>query len=138
MSTYVKEGERLSAQIRKALPRSRYGSSTEHYGYKRCASAANACKKYIVDHAKTFKQAKQWQDAREYAACMLPVAYGMIDFDLPEDCKQRNSTIETLTALRAEADGKLGLSSTTTPAGSTPAAPAMPAAVMPVLGFTVD
>ena len=44
MSAYVKEGERLSAAIRRALPNSRYGSCTDHSGYKRCASANNACK----------------------------------------------------------------------------------------------
>ena len=48
------------------------------YGYKRCASANNACKKFITDHAKTFRTAKQWAAARDYAAVMLPVARDMV------------------------------------------------------------
>ena len=108
MSTYVKEGERLSTAIRRALPNSRWGSCTDHYGYKRCASANNACKKYILDNAKVFKAAKQWPTALEYAAAMLPVARGMVSFDLPDDCKARDAAIATLTALKAEAEGKLG------------------------------
>lgn len=109
MSAYVKEGERLSAAIRRALPNSRYGSCTDHYGYKRCASANNACKKYIVDNAKVFKSAKQWQAALEYAMAMLPVAQGMVDFDLPEDCKARNAAIDQLTSLMTEAESRLGI-----------------------------
>ena len=129
MSVYVKEGERLQAAIRRALPNSRWGSCTDHYGYKRCASAANACKKYIVDHAKTFKAAKQWQAAREYATRMMPVARGMVDFDRPEDCKARNGAIDTLTALKAEAETKLGIATPKPPptASAVPSAMPMPA-----------
>ena len=123
MGAYVKEGERLCAAIRRALPNSRWGSCTDHFGYKRCASANNACKKYIVDHAKNFKSAKQWQAAREYAIAMLPVARGMVDFDLPDDCKARNATIDALSALKAEAEKHLGI----LPAAAT-AAPKPPAA----------
>jgi hypothetical protein len=118
MSAYVKEGERLSAAIRRALPNSRFGSSTDHYGYKRCASANNACKKYIVDNAKLFKSAKQWQAAREYAVAMLPVARGMVEFQVPGDCKARNSAIDNLTSLKAEAESKLGMPSSPKPKNS--------------------
>ena len=122
MSAYVKEGERLSAAIRRALPNSRYGSCTDHYGYKRCASANNACKKYIVDNAKVFKSAKQWQAALEYAMAMLPVAQGMVDFDLPEDCKARNAAIDQLTSLMTEAESRLGIAAPAPKATAGPSA----------------
>ena len=128
MSAYVKEGERLSAAIRRALPNSRYGSCTDHYGYKRCASANNACKKYIVDNAKVFKSAKQWQAALEYAMAMLPVAEGMVDFDLPEDCKARNAAIDQLTALMTEAESRLGIAAPAPKATAGPSSAAGPSA----------
>jgi len=109
MSAYTKEGERLCNAIRRALPNSRWGSCTDHYGYKRCASAANAAKKYIVDHAKVFKSSKQWPAALEYANAMLPVANGMVEFDLAADCKARDAAIGALTSLKAEAMGKMGI-----------------------------
>jgi alkaline phosphatase D len=40
---------------------------------------------------------------------MLPVAEGMVDFDLPEDCKARNAAIDQLTALMTEAESRLGI-----------------------------
>ena len=129
MSAYVKEGERLSAAIRRALPNTRWGSCTDHFGYKRCTSANNACKKYIVDNAKLFKSAKQWQAAREYATAMLPVARGMVDFDLPEDCKARNATIDTLTSLKSEAESKLGIAVPPKPAAGQAGTSATPLAV---------
>ena len=122
MGVYVKEGQRLANAISRALPNSRWGSSTDHYGYKRCASANNACKKYIVDHAKVFKTAKQWASALEYANAMLPVARDMVHFDLPDDCKARDAAISTLTALKAEAEGKLGIAPPAAASSQPPAA----------------
>ena len=122
MGVYVKEGQRLANAISRALPNSRWGSSTDHYGYKRCASANNACKKYIVDHAKVFKAAKQWASALEYANAMLPVARDMVHFDLPDDCKARDAAISTLTALKAEAEGKLGIAPPAAASSQPPAA----------------
>lgn len=90
---------------RKALPNSRFGSSADHYGYKRAASANNACKKYIVDHAGVFKKAKQWPAAHEFAVAMLKI--NMIDFDVPEDNAARNKVKEVLSALKAEAESKV-------------------------------
>ena len=52
------------------------------------------------------------------AVAMLPVARGMVDFDLPADCKARDATIETLKALKAEAEGKLGIASSSGPSTS--------------------
>ena len=122
MGVYVKEGQRLANAISRALPNSRWGSCTDHYGYKRCASANNACKKYIVDHAKVFKTAKQWASALEYANAMLPVARDMVHFDLPDDCKARDAAISTLTALKAEAEGKLGIAPPAAASSQPPAA----------------
>ena len=122
MGVYVKEGQRLANAISRALPNSRWGSCTDHYGYTRCASANNACKKYIVDHAKVFKTAKQWASALEYANAMLPVARDMVHFDLPGDCKARDAAISTLTALKAEAEGKLGIAPPAAASSRPPAA----------------
>jgi len=122
MGVYVKEGQKLANAISRALPNSRWGSCTDHYGYKRCASANNACKKYIVDHAKVFKTAKQWASALEYANAMLPVARDMVHFDLPGDCKARDAAISTLTALKAEAEGKLGIAPPAAASSQPPAA----------------
>lgn len=101
------EGDRLSRAIFKALPNSRYGSSTDHYGYKRCASANAACKRHIVEHAKEFKTAKQWDVLRDYCVGMLPVAEAMVEFDQPNDNKNRTLCIDTLKKFKAEADAKL-------------------------------
>ena len=131
MGVYVKEGQRLANAISRALPNSRWGSCTDHYGYKRCASAANACKKYIVDHAKVFKSAKQWPAALEYATAMLPVARDMVDFDLPEDCKARDAAISTLTALKAEAEVKLGIATAATAVSKPAAAGSASASALP-------
>ena len=76
--------------------------------------------RYIVDNAKVFKAAKQWQAAREYCIQMLPVARHMVDFDVPNDRKAKDATIDALTALKAEAESKLGI----TVAKKTPAAAA--------------
>ena len=122
MGVYVKEGQRLANAISRALPNSRWGSCTDHYGYTRCASANNACKKYIVDHAKVFKTAKQWASALEYANAMLPVARDMVHFDLPGDCKARDAAISTLTALKAEAEKKLGIAPPAAASSRPPAA----------------
>lgn len=101
------EGDRLSRAIFKALPNSRYGSSTDHYGFKRCASANAACKRHIVEHAKEFKTAKQWDVLRDYCVGMLPVAEAMVEFDQPNDNKNRTLCIDTLKKFKAEADAKL-------------------------------
>lgn len=129
MSLYVKEGARLCNAICRALPNSRWGSCTDHYGYKRCASANNAAKKYIVDHAKVFKTAKQWQAAREYCIAMLPVARNMVDFDCVDDRKAKNATIETLQKLKIEAESKLGLQVQPSGGGASSSASAPPAAL---------
>ena len=101
------EGDRLTSAIFKALPNSRYGSSTDHYGYKRCASANAACKRHIVEHAKQFKSAKQWDVLRDYSVGMTPVAEAMVEFDQPNDNKNRTTCIDTLKKFKAEADAKL-------------------------------
>jgi hypothetical protein len=106
MEPLFKEGQRLANAIRRALPNSRWGSCTDHYGYKRCASANNACKKFICDHAKSFKAAKQWPASRDYAEGMLDIANGMVHFNCPDDNKARDAAIGALTALHEEAVSK--------------------------------
>ena len=54
---------------------------------------------------------------------MLPVARGMVDFDLPDDCKARNATIDTLVSLKAEAESKLGVAAPPKPSAGPSAAP---------------
>ena len=63
----LKECEKLVNAIRRALPNSRWGSCTDHFGYKRCASAVNTAKRKILEGAKQFKGAKQWATAKEWA-----------------------------------------------------------------------
>ena len=107
LSPLFAEGEHLSYAIQKALPASRYGSATDHYGYKRCASACAACKRFILDNAKAFKNAKQWGTLKDYCAGMLPVAESMVVFDVENDNKTRKQCIDALVKLQDEATKKL-------------------------------
>lgn len=100
----LKECERLVRKIGSSLPRSRYGSSTDHFGYKRCASAAQAAKKALVDGGAALKKAKQWDIAATYAHRALPIADSMVEFDRPEDNGARNAAIKYLTELKAESE----------------------------------
>jgi len=107
MEPLFSEGRRLVQLIRRALPNSRWGSSTNAFGYKRAASANNAAKKYIVDNAKVFRTSKQWASAISYVEGMLEVAKDMEVFDQPEHYKARTTAIETLVKLRMDAEAKL-------------------------------
>lgn len=106
LTPLLAEGTRLSSAIRKALPNTRWGSSTDHYGYKRCSSAVQECKKFILENAKAFKQAKQWECSRDYCVRMAPVAKSMVRFDVESDTKVRTTVIEQLKKFREEAEKK--------------------------------
>tara|TARA_B110000503_G_scaffold140470_1_gene231435 strand:+ start:250 stop:591 length:342 start_codon:yes stop_codon:yes gene_type:complete len=106
LTPLLAEGTRLSSAIRKALPNTRWGSSTDHYEYKRCSSAVQECKKFILENAKAFKQAKQWECSRDYCVRMAPVAESMVRFDVESDTKVRTMVIEQLKKFREEAEKK--------------------------------
>ena len=64
----LKECEKLVNAIRRALPNSRWGSCTDHFGYKRCASAVNTAKRKSFRAPSSLKGAKQWAaTAKEWA-----------------------------------------------------------------------
>jgi hypothetical protein len=103
----LKECQKQVNAINRALPNSRWGSCTDHFGYKRCASAVNAAKRKLLEGAKQFKGAKQWSTAKEYAERALPIARDMVEFDCAGDNGARDSVIAELQKLQQEAAGHL-------------------------------
>uniref|UniRef100_A0A7S3FDN9 Uncharacterized protein n=1 Tax=Haptolina ericina TaxID=156174 RepID=A0A7S3FDN9_9EUKA len=103
----LKECEKLVNAIRRALPNSRWGSCTDHFGYKRCASAVNTAKRKLLEGAKQFKGAKQWSTAKEYSERALPIARDMVVFDCVDDNGARNTVISELQKLQQEAEAQM-------------------------------
>jgi len=103
----LKELEKLVSAISRALPNSRYGSCTDHFGYKRCASACNTAKRKFLEGVKQYKSSKQWGAAKEFADRALPIARQMVVFDHDGNNGARSAVLTALTALQAEAQGNM-------------------------------
>ena len=103
----LKELEKLVNAISRALPNSRWGSCTDNYGYKRCASACNTAKRKFLESVKQYKSSKQWGAAKEFADRALPIARNMVVFDHDGNNGARSAVLTALTALQAEAHGNM-------------------------------
>ena len=89
--------------IRKALPNSRWGSTTDAYGYKRAASANKAAEKAFKDAVATYRKAKHWPTAAAFADRALPIARDMVRFDCPQHNGTRYAVMCALTKLKQDA-----------------------------------
>lgn len=61
--------QKANNAIRKSLPNSRYGSCTDDFGYRRCATHVVAFKKLIAEEAKTLEAAGAWMTVLDF--CVL-------------------------------------------------------------------
>ena len=101
------ELEKLVKAISRALPNSRWGSCTDNYGYKRCASACNTAKRKFLEGVKQYKSSKQWGAAKEFADRALPIARQMVVFDHDGNNGARSAVLTALVSLQAEAQGNM-------------------------------
>ena len=108
-----KRHKALVAAIRKAQPRTRYGSSRDNYCYKRCRPAINAAKKAIVADGKALMNSKDWDSCLEY----LVVEMERFD-EFPEwDDAGNNTAVRDLKKMMKTWHGKVkkGLGAKVTP-----------------------
>ena len=101
------ELEKLVKAISRALPNSRWGSCTDNYGYKRCASACNTAKRKFLEGVKQYKSSKQWGAAKEFADRALPIAHQMVVFDNEANNGARSAVLAALKTLQTEAQGQM-------------------------------
>eukprot|EP00751_Fragilariopsis_kerguelensis_P001359 CAMPEP_0170824782 /NCGR_PEP_ID=MMETSP0733-20121128/45523_1 /TAXON_ID=186038 /ORGANISM="Fragilariopsis kerguelensis, Strain L26-C5" /LENGTH=219 /DNA_ID=CAMNT_0011188125 /DNA_START=49 /DNA_END=711 /DNA_ORIENTATION=- len=76
--------EKASYAISKALPNSRYGSSCDHYGYKRAASAVTAFKKLWNEHVVSLVNGDKDAFVR-YSSDAVLLLTEAVDFDDGKD-----------------------------------------------------
>ncbi|KAJ1620443.1 hypothetical protein T492DRAFT_888719, partial [Pavlovales sp. CCMP2436] len=81
-----------------------YGSSNDHFGYKRCASAVQAAKKALVDAGNVYKKTKQWPIALEFATKAILIAEDMPGWIQESDNGAKKAAIKFLKELKAEAE----------------------------------
>ena len=102
----IDECRRLVNAVGRHLPNSRFGSATDNYGYKRCASANGAAARAFKTTAAEYKRSGQWAVAAEFCERALPIARDMIEWDDESNNSARNSVLDVLAKLQAEAAAK--------------------------------
>ena len=66
----IEKLSKAARTIHEALPYSRYGSQADHFGYKRCASAATAFKGLVKSQLDKLVSGAQWNVVLQYVlAC---------------------------------------------------------------------
>jgi len=81
---YVATLQKSANAISRALPHSRFGSSSDHYGFKRCSSAVTAFKKQWNEIV-TVLSGGDRAVFFNYVVKALEVLHGAVDFDVAQD-----------------------------------------------------
>jgi hypothetical protein len=119
ISSFLVSLSTASRAISRALPNSRWGSNSDHYGYKRCSSAVTAFKKLWNEQVVTLVDGDKSAFA-EYCRQAAEVLDYSVDFDCEKDnkykslCSKKMATALTkaLKAKDLSADTRQSLTST--------------------------
>jgi len=99
-------GEELAAAnraITRALPNSRWGSSTDNYAYRRASSAVTAFKRLISLHAKAVEASGHWASVFAFCDLVVPELNGTITWDSPSHNTWQVTTAKMLDRITLKA-----------------------------------
>ena len=89
VSDHVQKLDKASRAISRALPNSRFGSSSDHYGYKRCSSSVTAFKQLWNEQVGTLADGDKTAFA-EYSSRAIEILKDSVSFDQDKDNKYKS------------------------------------------------
>lgn len=95
--------KKANAAIRKSLPNSRFGSGTDAFCYRRCATHVTAFKKLITDEGKTLETAGHWPTVLRYCVLAWTEADESVTWDEPNHNAWRGVVQKNLDRLALKA-----------------------------------